>query len=182
MIVQPKGRKEEDHPTISGTLHGTTDWNWYTDLDSVHYCPVHCTCRPKNVAFMNLKIRGCHAELQWIIWVNFLEWGSADLTCQCLSDVPILYVSNFISTGMALSSSFTWKYTLRSTQTIKIMLLMSWMGEGQKQNHAQHAPYLKTCCDYLNGSYMIIHICKGPTYTLSPSFFKRGTMKKKRKK
>ena len=43
-------------------------------------------------------------------------------------------------------------------QTQKILSFMSYSGECRQQNNTQHAPSMKTECDYLNGLVINGHI------------------------
>ena len=56
------------------------------------------------------------------------------------------------------------------------------MGECRQQKHIQHAPSMKTECDYLSGGFKNGHIHNDLTQNGEPQRYSCGTQKKKRKK
>ena len=67
-------------------------------------------------------------------------------------------------------------------QTQKILTFMSLAGECQQPKHTQHAPFMKTECDYLNGWNKNGHIRKNLTQKGEPQIYSWGTQKKKKTK
>ena len=80
-------------------------------------------------------------------------------------------------------NSFRWEYKSRSSLCThafhrwdwRIMTFMSWTGECWKQKHTQHAPSVKTECDYLSGGFKNGHIHKDLTQNGEPQRYSCGT-------